>query len=135
MESFYQELQQGGQSTSKDAWLLVYSCVRCYFKELPKVRAPTQTASNISSPINIADDYLWSLAQSQRVSADFLAHRWREYPSITGVINYHLFRFMVPLSVFEKEKQYVVTLTKLVRDQQGDITKLTNRIKALEQKK
>ena len=84
MESFYQELQQGGQSTSKNAWLLVCSCVRCYFKELRKVRAPAQTASNMSSPINIAGAYLWSLAQSQRVSADFVAHSWREHPSIHG---------------------------------------------------
>ena len=91
MESFYQELQQDGQSTSKDAWILVCSCVRCYFKELRKVRAPAQTASNMSSPINITDTYLWYLAQSHRVPADFVAHSWREHPSIAGVIKYHLF--------------------------------------------
>ena len=58
MESFYQELQLGGQPTSKDTWLLVCSCVKCYFKELCKVRAPELTTSNMSSPINIASAYL-----------------------------------------------------------------------------
>ena len=58
MESFYQELQLGGQPTSKDTWLLVCSCVKCYFKELCKVRAPELTTSNMFSPINIASAYL-----------------------------------------------------------------------------
>jgi len=89
----------------------------------------------MSSPINIAGVHLLSLVQSHQVSADVVAHSWREHPSITGMINYHLFRFMVPLSAFEIEKASIMNLTKLVRDQQGGITKLTNRIKALEHRK
>ena len=37
-----------GQSSTKKAWLLVYYYVRCYFKELHKVRASAQIASNMS---------------------------------------------------------------------------------------
>ena len=39
MNSFYHELQASDFS-SVHAWSLVCSCVRCYFKELCKVRAP-----------------------------------------------------------------------------------------------
>ena len=37
IDSFYHELQ-AGDSSSKNAWLFVCSCVRCYVKELRKVR-------------------------------------------------------------------------------------------------
>ena len=39
IDSFYHELQ-AGDSSSKDAWLLVCSYVCCYFKELHKVKEP-----------------------------------------------------------------------------------------------
>ena len=39
MDSFYHELQ-AGDSSSKATWLLVCSCVCCYFKELRKVKEP-----------------------------------------------------------------------------------------------
>ena len=57
IDSFYYELQ-AGDSSSKDAWLLVCSCVRCYLKELRKVRAPAQAASNMSSPVERAGSYI-----------------------------------------------------------------------------
>ena len=105
IESFYQELQQrGGQSSAKEVWLLVCAWVRCYFKELRKVRVPAQTASNMASTSDRAGITLWVLAQSHRVSAEFVAHRLREHPAVAGVINYHLFRFIVPLSLHHKLK-------------------------------
>ena len=134
MDSFYQELQ-AGDSSSKDAWLLVCSCVRCYFKELRKVRAPAQAASNMSSPVERAGSYIWAMAQSHRISSEFMSHRWREHPAVAGVINYHLFRFMVPLTLHNKLKGEVGSLTKDLKERQAELSKLATRLKILETKK
>ena len=63
IESSYQELQTGAQSSPKDVWLLVCSCVRCYLKALCKVRSTAQAASNMSSQSDRAGAYLWAIAQ------------------------------------------------------------------------
>ena len=52
MDSFYHELQ-ASDSSSKDAWLLVCSCVR-----LRKVRTPAQAALNMASPVKRAVSYI-----------------------------------------------------------------------------
>ena len=75
IEFFYQELQQGGQSSTKEAWLLVCSCVRYYFKELCKMWAPAQNASNMASTSDRARITLWKLTQSHRISSEFVSHR------------------------------------------------------------
>ena len=75
---------------------------------------------------------LWVLAQSHRVSAEFVAHRWREHPAVAGVINYHLFRFMVPLSLHHKLKAELDSMNKLLEMRHIDQCKLMNRLKSLE---
>ena len=135
MESFFQELKAGGQSDASEAWFLVCSCIRGYFKELRKVRAPAQVASNMSSVTDRAGTYLWAMVQSHRITQDFISHRWREHPSIAGVINYHLFRFMVPLSTYNKLKEEVVVLKKNEVNRQSELSKLVARVKTLESKK
>ena len=49
IESFYQELKMGSHLSPKDAWILVFSCVRAYFKALRKVRSLAQGAFNMAS--------------------------------------------------------------------------------------
>ena len=49
IESFSQELKHREQSIANDAWLLVCSCIFCYFKELRTVQIPDQATSNIPS--------------------------------------------------------------------------------------
>ena len=49
IESFYQELEMGSHLSPKDAWILVFSCVRAYFKALRKVRSLAQGAFNMAS--------------------------------------------------------------------------------------
>ena len=78
------------------------------------------TASNMSSPSDRADITLWVLAQSHRVSSEFVFLRRREHPAVDGVINYHLFRFMVPLSLHHKLKAHVENLQKMLNERQTD---------------
>ena len=132
IESFYQELKMGSHSSPKDAWLLVCSCVRAYFKTLRKVRAPAQAASNMSSKMDRAGAYLWAIAQSHRVSRVFVLHRWREHPVVAGVINFHLFRFMVPLAAHKQLQQELESIKKLDKERQAEISKNSTRLKQLE---
>ena len=66
----------------------------------------------MSSPVERAGSYIWAMAQSYRISSEFMSHRWREHPVVTGVINYHLFCFMVPLTLHNKLKAEIVSLGK-----------------------
>ena len=50
MENFQQELSSAGQSSPKEAWLLVCSCVRGFFQQLEKVRAPAAASSASPRP-------------------------------------------------------------------------------------
>ena len=99
-----------------------------------KVRAPAQAASNMSLQSDRAGAYLWAITQSHRVSRVFVAHRWREHPVVSGVINYHLFRFMVPLNSHNKLRVEFEAMKKLDKDRQAEIFKIATRLKALEDK-
>ena len=135
MDNFHQELQSGGQSSSKDAWLLVCSCVRGFFKELSKVRAPAAVASSYQSDDAAkAGSYIWAMAQSHRVAQDFMSHHWREHSAIAGVINYHLFKFMTPSSTHNLLKEEVASLKRLDREKQAEISKLQSRLIKVEKK-
>ena len=70
MENFQQELSSVGQSSPKEAWLLVCSCVRGFFQQLEKVRSPTSTSSD--DPSAQVGAYLWAMAQTYRVSQEFM---------------------------------------------------------------
>ena len=132
VKSFYLELQAGDQSCIQDAWLLVCSCGQCYFKELGKVRAPAQTASNQKEDFDKDESYLQAMAQAHRVSAEFIQHRWREHPSIAGVINYHLFQFMVPILAHKKLQDEMVALKKIMVATQSEVSKISSRISRLD---
>ena len=51
---------------------------------------------------------------------------------ITSVINYHLFRFVVPLSTHKKLKEEVASLKRTELSRQSELSKLVTRIKTLE---
>ena len=61
IESFFQGYKDSGQSDASETWFLVCSCIRGFFKELRKVRAPVQVASNMTSLTDRAGTYLWSM--------------------------------------------------------------------------
>ena len=74
------------------------------------------------------------MVQARWITQDLISHRWREHPSIAGVINYYLFRFMVPLSTHNKLKDEVATLKRAKISRQSVILKLMARMKPLESK-
>ena len=54
--------------------------------------------------------YLWAMTQTHWVSQDFMASQWRSHSSIAGIIDYHIFKFMVSLSVHSACKEELVVL-------------------------
>ena len=90
-----------------------------FFSELRKICAPAQVASNMTSLSDWSGTYLWSMVQVL---------------SIAGVINYHLFWFMVPLGTHNKFKEEVVALKRAEVSRQSEISQLMTRMKTLESK-
>ena len=88
----------------------------------------------MSSVTDRTGTYLWAMVQAHRITQEFTYHRWREHLLIAGVINYHLFRFNVPLSVYNTLKGGVFLLKKNEFNGQSELFKLVSRIKALERK-
>ena len=78
--------------------------------------------------------FLWSMVQVHRITQEFISYRWRDHLSIAGVINYHLFRLMVPLGTHNKFKEEVVALKRAEISRQSEISKLMTRMKTLESK-
>ena len=72
------------------------------------------------------------MAQSHHVSSEFVSHWWGEHPVAAGVINYHFFLSMVPISLHQKLKAEVDILHKLLNERQTDNFKLLHRLKSLE---
>ena len=78
------------------------------FKELRKVRAPAQAASNSDDTVERVGIILWEMAQSHQICDEFITYRWRDRPVMSGAINFYLFRSMVPVLSFKKVKEEVV---------------------------
>ena len=72
------------------------------------------------------------MVQVHRITQDFISHRWREHPFIVGAINYHIFRFMVPLSTHNKRREEVASLKCAELSRQSEISKLVTSTKTLE---
>ena len=129
-----EKFQAETQASPIDIWLLVYYSVRYYTKALRKVRVPAYAASDMSSQSDRAGAYLWAIVQSHWVSQMFVSHRWRYYPAVSSVIDYHLFRFMVSLNAHNRLKLKFGTLQKFDNYRQAENSKLAIKLKFLEGK-
>ena len=133
MVNFQQELSSAGQSSPKEVWLRVCSCVRGFSQQLEKVRSPISASSDDPSAQDGA--YLLAVGQTHRVSQEFTASQWRSHSSIAGIINYHLFKFMIPLSVHSALKEEIAIFKNKDKERHAEWSNLTTRLVKLEAKK
>ena len=103
------------------------------FSAAGKVRAPA-AASSDDAGIQ-AGSYLWAMAQSHRVCGEFMSAQWRSHSSIAGIINYYVFKFIVPLSAHLVLKEDITPLRKADKDRHVQLSKLVTRLVKLEQKR
>ena len=61
--------------------------------------------------------------------------QWWSHSSIAGIIKYHVFKFIVPLSAHLVLKDEIASLSKTDKDRQVVLSKLVTRLVKLEQKK
>ena len=99
--------------------MLVCFCVR----EVPTTTSSDDAAVQTGS-------YIWAIAQAHWVSNISIAAQWRFHSSIAGIIHYDMFKFMVSLS-----KEEILSLRKLNKDIQVELSKLTTRLLKMEQKR
>ena len=133
MDNFYQELVST-EAPSKDSWLLVCSCIRCFFNVLRKIRDHAMKVANMQDPLDRAGTYLWAMAQVHCVAGEFIKHQWREHPAISGAINYHMFRHSATSSQHKLLQDEVTTLKKCLKENKSELSKLVSRAVRLESK-
>ena len=122
------------EAPSKDSWLLVCSCIRCFFNVLRKIRDHAMKVANMQDPLNRAGTYLWAMAQAHCVAGEFIKHQWREHPAISGAINYHMFRHSATSSQHKLLQDEVTTLKKCLKENKSELSKLVSRAVRLESK-
>ena len=69
------------------------------------------------------------------MSQEFMSYQWCLHSSIAGIINYHIFKFMVSLSSHTTLKNKLATVRKLEKDRQVELAKLVTRVLKLESRK
>lgn len=61
--------------------------------------------------------------------------QWRSHSSIAGINNYHVFKFMVPLTAHSASKKEITVLHNKEKERHAEWSKLTTRLVKLEGKK
>ena len=72
------------------------------------------------------------MAQPHHIASEFMSDQWRSHSSIAGIINYHVFNFMVPLLAYLVLKEEITSLRKTDKDRQVELSKLVTRLVKLE---
>ena len=62
------------------------------------------------------------MAQSHRVRQELMSAQWCLHYSIVRIINYHVFKFMVPLSSHLVLKEGITSLRKTDKDRQVELS-------------
>jgi len=126
MNEFYLKLTIVSNCSVEEAWLLVASCVRGMFKEFRRARIVAQNADTITDKCLSTAYSLWGSLQAHRVMKSFLEKNFEAHPSITPVINMHLFQFRVPMSLFVKQKEKIAALETSIKQMRSDIDRIKN---------
>jgi len=126
MNEFFLKLTIVSSCSTDEAWLLVTSCVRGMFRELRRVRLCAQNADAIPDKIVSTSYFLWGSLQAHRIMREFLTKNFEAHPSVTPIINMHLFQYRVPMSMFKTIKDKVGSLESTIKQLKSDIDRLKN---------
>jgi hypothetical protein len=134
-EDFYAELTGTSEVEPKEAWELILQCWLGFFNDLRDVRRDCSSISATGLEVGsnarkeVVGRYIWTMGKAIQVQDEYLAKDFRNHPTISGVINYHLFLHRTPSTAFRKlAKKHEETLHSL-NDFKG---KAERRLKKLE---
>ena len=129
-ESFYMEIKDISEVTEKEAWSLILECWGAFFGELRKVRGVAANQSRLQAGQNVnlrtqkTAFNIYTMAKATKLQREFKDAEFKNHPVIATVINYHLFQYRVPSSVFSGfRKEYNLWKSQITRD----VKKLTDR--------
>jgi hypothetical protein len=136
-EDFYSELTGTSEVEEKEAWELILHCWMGFFNDLRDVRRECSSISATGLDLKsnarkeVVGHYIWTLGRAIEVQNEYLAKDFRNHPTISGVINYHLFLHRTPSTAFKKQVKKHEELQHNYHDFKG---KLERRVKKLEDK-
>ena len=107
-EDFYAELTGTSEVEPKEAWELILQCWLGFFNDLRDVRRECSSISATGLEVGsnarkeVVGRYIWTMGKAIQVQDEYLAKDFRNHPTISGVINYHLFLHRTPTTAFKK---------------------------------
>jgi hypothetical protein len=134
-EDFYSELTGTSEVEEKEAWELILHCWMGFFNDLRDVRRECSSISATGLDLHsnarkeVVGHYIWTLGRAIEVQNEYLAKDFRNHPTISGVINYHLFLHRTPSTAFKKQVKKHDDLQHNYHDFKG---KVERRLKKLE---
>ena len=105
-ESFYNELTAMEACTDNEAWRLVLECWLAFFVDLRSIRMECASVSMAGMELNsnkrkhVVARYIWIMGRAIKVQEEYRERQFRNHPTISTVLNYHLFQHRVPTSTF-----------------------------------
>jgi hypothetical protein len=106
-ESFFQELLAMSQVSKDEAWKLVLQCWIAFFTDLRKIRVSCSTLSLAGLEKDslrrkeVVAKYIWTMGRAIKLQDEYRIKQFRNHPTISTVINYHLFQHRVPTTVYD----------------------------------
>lgn len=116
-DTLYYELITSTKTKEDDAWYLVSTLIRTVFKELRRARVIAEDPSSSLSDTHLCAAYLNGTLHGLQVMKSFTSHGFRHHPSLSPVLNLHVFKTRVPMSMHKE-------LVALVASQQKEISDL-----------
>jgi len=117
VDTLYYEMITSTKTKEDDDWFLVATLVRTVFKELRRARVIAEDPSSSLSDTHLCVAYLNGTLHGLQVMKSFTINGFRHHPSLSPVLNFHVFKTGAPMSM---NKELVAT----VASQQKEISNL-----------
>ena len=141
-ESFYVELCGLSQGvTSEEAWNLICQCWLHMFLDFRTVRASCANNSvaglDADSPLRKerVARYIWAMGQCNQLQNQFIEKGFRGHPTISAVINYHLYKYRVPTSVHKADIALLTQRLEVLNTWKGQAVRTLAKLEKATEKK
>lgn len=130
---FHTELLYSGTYSKDQCWSLVCRCVKRIFKDMADVRISAKYIKDNKDMSSSSTRYIWATLKTHTVMRGYINKNFEDHPALASVITRFVTHNNLQANIKElatKSKKFEVTLRNL----QGKIDKLTNRVDTLEKK-
>jgi hypothetical protein len=118
LSGFYDELIHTLRSGPVEAWLLTASMGRAVFEELRVARVSVDDPGSDLPASMICAMYIYGTIKALAVQRNFSKADFHHHPCLAPVLNHHIFKTRVPLSMFTELTTSMAKLNKQMADMQ-----------------